>query len=237
MKKILIFALVCALATGVLFFGYLENLESAAQIAYEDVVVASTDIAAYSTLTPEMLTVKKVPQATAHPKSARDISAAAGMITEGQILAGEEILPEKLKQAGNAEGGLAYAVPHGMRAITLDVSEVTGAAFSLRKGDLVDVMVVGALENPDALATEEKIQPAAFRTAECREIVALGANVAEQAEAYDTVTLLVTPQEAQRIAFAKHNNYAVQLVLRSAGDTASEYLPPLFLQNMHPKNY
>ena len=65
MKKILIFALVCALATGVLFFGYLENLESATKINYEDVVVAASDIPAYTMLTADMLTVKKIPQGTA----------------------------------------------------------------------------------------------------------------------------------------------------------------------------
>ena len=231
MKKILIFALVCALATGVLFFGYLENLESATKINYEDVVVAASDIPAYTMLTADMLTVKKIPQGTAHPKSVKDINAAQGLITEGAVLMGEEILPEKLKQSGNAEGGLAYAVPQGMRAITIDVSEVTGAAYYLRIGDLVDLVAVGNLENPDA-PPDEKIQPAAFYLADCREVIALGTKAAEETGVYNTVTLLVTSREALRITYAKHNNYAVHLMLRGAGDTTSQSLPPVFMDKM-----
>ena len=141
MKKVILFSLVAAICAGVMLYLYLGKLEQQkqAEIVYETVVVAAQDIPAYTAITPEMLTTKQVAQGSSHPLAARAITDAVGFVTEGAILAGEEVIPAKLKQPGQVESGLSYVVPKGMRAMTLAVDEISGIAGFLQRGDYVDI--------------------------------------------------------------------------------------------------
>ena len=141
MKKVVLFSLIAAICAGVMLYLYLGKLEQQkqVQIVYEEVVVAAQDIPAYTAITPEMLTVQQIPKGTAHPLAARAVSDAAGFVTEGAILAGEEVIPAKLKKPGQVESGLSYVIPKGMRAVTIGVDEISGFAGFLQRGDYVDI--------------------------------------------------------------------------------------------------
>ncbi len=94
----------------------------------------------YTTITSAMQwKVKQVPAGTAHAAAAIDVSEVEGLVSQSDILADEQILPATLKALGNSEGGLSYIIPEGMRAFTIAVSETTGVAWFLRRGDIVDV--------------------------------------------------------------------------------------------------
>ena len=99
MKKIVIFALIAALCAGALLYFYLGNLEAQKQVEvqYDTVVAAATDIPAYTQITADMLTLKQIPQGYAHPLAARTVEEVVGLVTVSDILAGEEMLPSKLK--------------------------------------------------------------------------------------------------------------------------------------------
>ena len=235
MKKVVLFSLIAAVCAGVMLYLYLGKLEQQkqVQIVYEEVVVAAQDIPAYTAIAPEMLTIQQVPQGTAHPLAARALSDATGFVTESEILAGEEVIPAKLKQPGQAESGLSYVVPKGMRALTIAVDEVSGVAGFLQRGDYVDIFAylttsyLTPEQEASAAATE---QPAAAEQATtilaaqnvC--IAAVGTSLTKDPAAgenggvgYASVTVLVTPEQAMRLIQSARSG-VVMMVLRENGD-------------------
>ena len=244
MKKVVLFSLIAAVCAGVVLYLYLGKLEQQkqVQVVYEEVVVAAQDIPAYTAITPEMLTVQQVPQGTAHPLAARAVSDAVGFVTEGAILTGEEVIPAKLKQPGQAESGLSYVVPKGMRALTIAVDEISGLAGFLQRGDYVDVYayLTTSYATPEqkasAAATE---QPAAAQQATtvlaaqnvC--ILAAGTTLAQKDPAadsdgigYSSITVLVTPEQAMRIIQSARSG-VVMTVLRANGDHETSVQEPV----------
>lgn len=158
MKKIVLFALIAAICAGALLYFYLDKLEQQKEVKveYENVVVAVTNIPAYTPITTDMVTIRQVPLGTAHPLAARTIEEVVGYVTEGETLEGEQLLPPKLKQLGQTESGLSYVIPEGMRAVTIAVDEVTGVAGFLQRGDYVDVITnVATAYAPSPTAPEQ----------------------------------------------------------------------------------
>lgn len=232
MKKVVLFALIAALAAGALLYFYLGKLEQKTEVkvVYEDVLVAAADIPAYSSVTAEMVTVKQVPQGTSHPLAARTPEEVVGFVTENPIVAGEEILPVKLKQPGQTESGLSYIVPEGMLAVTVAVDEVSGVAGFLQRGDYVDVIAYTTTsclaegQTVPADATTVPTQATTLVAAQNVCVAAVGttlkANAAADdapAELYASVTLFLTPEDALRVIQSAKSGVII-LALRGSSD-------------------
>ncbi len=142
MKKVVVFALIAAICAGALLYFYLGKLEQQKEVKveYETVVVAAVSISAYTPITTEMVTLSQVPLGTSHPLAAHALEEVIGYVTESDIIAGEQVLPVKLKQLGETDSGMSYIIPEGMRAVTIAVDEITGVAGFLQRGDYVDVI-------------------------------------------------------------------------------------------------
>lgn len=249
MKKVILFALIMAIVAGALLYFYLDNLENekAVEVVYEDVLVAAVDIPAYSVITGDMLTLTQMPAGTAHPLAAHSADEAIGYVTEGLIVAGEEILPEKLKQQGQDDSGMSYIIPDGMRAVTISVDEISGVAGFVQRGDYVDVIAYTTTtyepeDNANTVATTdettgettvtttidntEKTQKGTTVVAAQNVCVAavgttLKDNSVEVAEGtveiYASITLLLTPEDAMRVIQGEKSGI-LTVVLRSSGD-------------------
>lgn len=237
MKKVVLFALIAAICAGALLYVYLGKLEQQkqVQIVYENVVVAAEDIPAYTSITAEMLTLKQVPEGTAHQLAARAVSDAAGFVTESEILAGEEIIPAKLKQPGQIESGLSYVIPEGMRAVTVGVDEVSGFAGFLQRGDYIDIYayITTSYQTPKQEAESaggtqptQSQQATTVLAAQNVCIVAVGSSLtpsdqksdgADDGIGYSSVTVLVTPEDAARVIQGARSG-VIMIVLRANGD-------------------
>jgi len=235
MKKVVLFALIAAVVAGALLYFYLGSLEQekTVEIVYENVLVAAEDIPAYAVITAEMVTVKQVPQGGAHPRAARSAEEAVGYVTEGLIVSGEEILPEKLKQPGQTESGLSYIVPEGMRAVTVAVDEISGVAGFVQRGDYVDVLAYTTTtyipEEPadgtdeTTAETTEKTQGTTVVAAQNVCVAAVGTTLAggtaadETQAVYSSITLFLTPEEAMRVVQGAKGG-VITIVLRASGD-------------------
>lgn len=238
MKKVVIFALIAALCAGALLYVYLGNLEQQkqVQVVYEDIVVAASDIPAFTPITAEMVRIRQVPQGAGHPLAAHTLEKVIGYVTESDILEGEELLPAKLKQPGQPDSGLSYVIPDGMRAVTVAVDEISGVAGFLRRGDYVDVITYttttyelpGAAQAADATAqTAQTAKPSQATTVVAAQnvcVAAVGTSLApapastDGAEAtYTSVTLLLTPEDAMRVIQSAKSG-VVMLALRASGD-------------------
>ena len=75
MKKVVIFALIAALCAGGMLYFYLSNLESQKQVKveYDSVIVAASDIPAFTPITSDMVTLKQIPLGYAHPLAAHTL--------------------------------------------------------------------------------------------------------------------------------------------------------------------
>ena len=241
MKKVVLFALIAALCAGALLYFYLGNLEAQKQvkIEYDSVVVAASEIPAYTPITAEMLTFQNIPVGYAHPQAVRTLEEAIGFLSESEIVAGEQLISSKLKQFGETESGLSYVVPSGMRAVTVAVDEVTGVAGFLQRGDFVDVIAYttttiipeqapASTDGTTATAAQQaQTQSTTLVAAQNVRIAAIGTSLSsattpaegETAMGYSTVTLFLTTEDAMRVVQGARSG-AIVLVLRSSGDHA-----------------
>ena len=241
MRKIVIFALIAALCAGALLYFYLGNLEAQKEVKveYDSIVVAAVDIPAFTPITGDMVTFRQVPMGYAHPLAARTIEEVVGLVTESEIIAGEEMLPSKLKQFGETDSGLSYVVPEGMRAVTVAVDEVSGVAGFLQRGDYVDVIsyTSTSYEMPTAdqaqTGTTETTDPAQNAVSQSTTVIAaqnilvaaIGRSLSsstsstedQSAIGYNSVTLILSPEDAMRVIQGSRSGSLI-LILRASGD-------------------
>ena len=140
------------------------------------------------------------------------------------VLPGEPILEGKLapKDAG---AGLPAVIPEGMRAVSVAVNDVVAVAGFAQPGTSVDVMVTGQSlgggpsENVTRTILEDvRVLAAGQKTEQDRQ---------GQATTITVITLLVTPEDADKLAMANTMG-RIQLALRNAIDPNKTAPPPLF---------
>ncbi len=231
MKKVYIFAALMALVTAILVYTYLRSVTIAAQPRYVDVVAAAQDIPAYTRISGDMLVIRQVAAGSQHNQSVLRADEAVGKVSDSNILAGETLLSGKLKALGDNRDALSYLVTDGMRALTISVDSVSGVGGFLRRDDLVDILVTIDLpvEQAEGSAEEsEKRENATLPVAENIRVLAAGDSLAGSGEggedAYSTVTLLATAEQAQKIVFAMAEG-RLTLLLRSVTDEGESRLP------------
>lgn len=214
-RFVLLPAVVGLAATVAVYAGFLRKggiSPRATSVTMVPVVVARQSLDARTQLEPEMLEVRLVPREYAFKGSLREVQAAAGKVLTAPVAAGEPVLRNMLAAEEN-KVALAYHVPPGMRAVTIQVGEVSGVAGRLEVGDRVDVLAhftgrgaVGArsvllLEDVPVLALGRP-DPGAGRGN-------------REGSRYTSVTLAVTPADALRLGLGEEIG-RLQLALRPA---------------------
>ena len=133
----------------------------------------------------------------------------------------ELILPAKLasKEAGF---GLPSIIPPGKRAVSVKVNEVIGVAGYVLPGTHVDVV---ATANPSSRAEDITTKVVLSNV----EVLTAGTRMEQDTSngkpiSVTVVTLLVTPDEAERLTLASTEG-KIQLALRNPLDTASPETP------------
>ncbi|WP_042695539.1 Flp pilus assembly protein CpaB [Azospirillum sp. B506] len=164
-----------------------------------------------------------------HVLSGSDKDPSIGAMVRHRIAAGEPLMRSRLIAPGE-RGFLAAVLSPGMRAISVAVTEVSGAAGLIFPGDLVDVILTQALSNEQdnparrlvgetvlegvrVIAVDQRVEEAA------KEQNAAGAGRKVAA----TVTLEVGARQAEKIAVASELGH-LTLSLHSiapAGDAAA----------------
>jgi len=143
----------------------------------------------------------------------------ADVVGHGVILPitrGDFILPTKL--AGeNAGAGLPSLIPPGMRAVSVRVNEVVSVAGFVTPGTRVDVLLTGTPGSGGEQQTTTVLQNVA--------VLASGHTLERTStgEAQNTavITLLVSPEDAQRLTLASTEGH-IQLALRNPLDTKQD---------------
>jgi pilus assembly protein CpaB len=214
---------VLALALGFFASVYVyKNLQSKAGSGIEngvDVIVAANDLQVGTRVTEHDIRIIKVLGSDLPPGAPRRRADVIGHGVIVPIAKGEFILPNRL--AGeNAGSGLPSLIPPGMRAVSVRVNEVVSVAGFVTPGTRVDVLLTGTPGAGGEQQTTTVLQNVAvLASGHTLERTATG-----EAQSTAVITLLVSPDDAQRLTLASAEG-RIQLALRNPLDTKQDEVP------------
>lgn len=207
---------IVALALGafVSLFVY-KNLQGrpATVEAGADVIVAADDIQVGSRVEEHDVRIARFPASGLPPGAYTKRSQVMGRGVIIPISKGEFILPSKLAPE-NAGAGLPALIPPGMRAVSVRVNEVVSVAGFVGPGTRVDVLLTGTPNGSSESQTTTVLQNVAVIASGQR----LERNAAGEAQSTPVITLLASPEDAERLTLASSEG-KIQLVLRNPLDT------------------
>ena len=214
-RTVLVLLVAVGLA-GLATFGVYRTIKSIpvlqVEVATKHVVVAAENLPLGTRLSKEHVKVVGWPAATPVDGSFDSVEAVLdrGVV---QPLQANEPLTERKLAPKDAGAGLSPSIPQGMRALSVKVNEVIGVAGFTVPGARVDVVVV--LKDRDNSMARVVVSNLQVLTAGTRYDI-------EQAKdgkpiPSSVVTLLVTPDQAERITLAQSNG-SITLVLRNPLD-------------------
>jgi Flp pilus assembly protein CpaB len=148
--------------------------------------VAETDLARGTVLEVAALTTRSLPDRFRPPGALTSVEQAAGRMLEADVVAGEPVTAARLAGGG---GPVAAMVPPGLRAAPVQVVAPPGL---LAAGDRVDVLATYAAGQPH---TETVINAA--------EVLSILGGGPDAFEGVATIVLLVSPDGAERLAYAR----------------------------------
>lgn len=179
----------------------------------DQIVVATEPLNVGARLTSENLRLASWPRGMAMEGSFNDMAEVEGRGVLVPIYPNEPILEAKLApREGGA--GMAVAIPAGMRAVAVKVDDVVGVAGYVLAGTRVDVILAGSPEEGHQTDTAKVFL-------ENVQVLAAGQNLGYDMDGrpqnVPVVTLLVTPDDAQKLALASIDG-RIRLALRNPLD-------------------
>jgi pilus assembly protein CpaB len=210
-----ILALTAGLLVSVLVYKNLQGKNSSSSDAGADVMVAANDLQVGARVEEHDIKIIKIPAGDLPPGAPRK---RADVIGHGVIIP-EFILPNRL--AGeNAGLGLPSLIPPGMRAVSVRVNEIVSVAGFVTPGTRVDVLLTGTPGANGEQETTTVLQNVAVLASGHT----LERNSTGEAQNTAVITLLVSPDDAQRLTLASQEGH-IQLALRNPLDTKQDEVP------------
>ncbi|HUA82552.1 MAG TPA: Flp pilus assembly protein CpaB [Bryobacteraceae bacterium] len=193
----------------------------------KDIVVATHPMGVGVVIKPADVKITKI-DTEAFPKGAfSKVEDVLDRPVVSNILLDEPVLEGRLAAKGSGLG-LAPTIPVGMRAVTVRVNDVASVAGFVLPGMHVDVLVTGRPPNGDGDMTTTCLQ----------NVLVLSAGQTMQPDARGnainapTVTLLVTPGDAETLTLAGSDGH-IQLILRNSSDQTVEKTPGRFVTELY----
>jgi pilus assembly protein CpaB len=187
---------VLAVASGVAAFaivrGYASRLEALRPIVGQPVpvVIAAADLTRGTAIGGSMVRVAPLPSLLAPPGSFPDATEVEGRVLLTDVAEGEAITRTRL--AARSVGPVAALVEPGLRAAAVDSGLPPGA---VRPGDRVDVLATYGGERPHTETVASEL--------EVLRVMSPSPSGAVGASEVPSLVLLVTPLDAERLAYAK----------------------------------
>lgn len=214
----LIVAAVFAVIAVLLISLYLKKAKESITAGMEEVKVlaAKEAIPANTKLDEDMLKYRKIPERFVHRNALtpRDLDLILGQLTRYRIEKDEVILWNDLGVTETG-GSVSEIVRENERAITIAVDEVTSVGNLIRPNDSVDILGTFAVDGT-GMATITLLQNVT--------ILAVGGSFGSMSRdasmGYRTVTVSVTPLEAEILVFAQERG-KLSLSLRNNRDLGS----------------
>lgn len=203
----------------------METIESQHQSTMSEVIVAKKAVLAGELLTADNLAIRKVPSAYI-PSTALDpekFASIEGKLSAYELKSGDMIMQSSI--ANPKIPSFSTQLKSGRRAITVAVDEINSISGMLEPNDKIDLLVTidqegqkitqPVLQNVNILATGQQAHNARNSTHQ------------DEVKSYDTITLDISPEEAELIISARETGKLTAL-LRNPSDkqtTSINYVP------------
>ncbi len=210
-RTTLLVAIVLAIGTGWLTLTYLSALRPAPS-EQRPVLIASQEIAARSRIVDTMFTKEMRSSQSLEPDALSAPSQAVGSLALVTIPAGSQLTASDV--GTNVASALPVRLQSGMRAVSIPVDRVKDVSGLIQPGDRVDVIAIPPAKTngppPKAATIFRGIRVLAVGSA----LENPSATPSPQEQDASTVTLEVTPHQADILAWADQNA-TLRLALRS----------------------
>jgi len=182
------------------------------------VVVAKRNIPLGTLITTDDVKLADWPIANPIEGGFNDPTLVVDRATMTPLQTNEPILEAKLAPVGSG-AGLTAVIPEGMRALSIQVNSIIGVAGFVLPGSRVDLILIA--QPPSDVKGSKPGEQASKIILENLEVLAAGQNVQRNVDGkpqtVQVVTLLVTPEQAQKVALATGEG-RIQLALRNPID-------------------
>jgi pilus assembly protein CpaB len=226
-RRRLLFIAIAALAVGSLVslkvYHMLRAQNGPARV-FVDVVVAARDIPVGAKIEDRDLKLVNLPP---EDLAADVFHAKRRAVGRGVVLPigkGDLVLPYKLA-AQDGGSVLSSMIPSGMRAVAVNVNEVTGVAGFVAPGTRVDVLATINLSGSNEPRTVTILQNVKVLAADQNLDHGTGGPA-------HVVTLLASPEDAEKLALAMQKGH-IQLILRNPVDVTQETPAPVGNENLY----
>lgn len=190
---------VLALVGAILVFTYAQNADRRAManldpvevLVVQETVPAGTPVENLA----ESVALETLPRVAVPPTALQDLAGSAGEVTATELVAGEELLAERLVDPAELQTPGSVPVPEGMQEVTfsLDPQRVVGGRIAA--GDTVGVFASfdeGGLEDEPELPTTQRVFHKVLVTGVQRADAAAAAASEADPQALPGGTMLVT---------------------------------------------
>ena len=224
-----ILALALGLFASALTYKALQQ-RTAGPAELEPVVVAAIEIPVGTRLQEKDVRLVGLPAEAVPPGSFHHVKDVKDRGVIAPIGPGEFILAGRNLASLNAGAGLPSMIPSGMRAVSVRVTDISSVGGFVAPGTRVDVLMTGnpgsgeaqtvtVLKNVAVLANGSRMDKSAFG----------GETVTNS----PVITLLVSPDDAERLALASAQG-KIQLALRNPLDTSQNDVAAVNLRSLYP---
>jgi Flp pilus assembly protein CpaB len=219
-KKILLLAVLSGIITTCLFYLFLNKQTAATAVSepvieMKQVVSAAVDIPKDQQILQEHLQVKEIPSDQVHPEMVQDMNTALNRYSNADIKQGEILMNHRFQTKAEEKEVVSRKIKEGYRAVSTDVTYVTGVSNLIQPEDYVDVVLTSG-EKIESEIILEKIR-----------VLAVGERMTEKkdpaAEAvlYLAVTLELNQEDTVKLIEANAKG-ELQLALYSKSDLQEE---------------
>lgn len=212
-------ALVFGLLAAVSVTRYLSSAQAYTK-SLNRVAVAKVAIPLGTKIIAEHVMLVQFPPESTPDGAFDSIEKLTGRVAVVNIAPREPLTEARLAPEGTA-AGLSAIIPEGFRAMTVKVDDVVGISGFVMPGTLVDVVVV--IDPAEHAGMQDPISKIVLQNIK---VLANGQNIDKpeserEANSVKAVTLLVTPEQAEKLALAASEG-KLQLVMRNSIDQGDE---------------
>jgi pilus assembly protein CpaB len=218
-----IIALVMAVSLSYLVF---IKLGAAAPPARQIVVVGAEKIPAGSLIAAKDIKTMPWYMSDLIKGSFKEVKQLENRVTMVEMFQNDFVLESKLVPKEGGVGGLTAVIDKDKRAVSVKVDSVIGVAGFVLPGTYVDVIATGQPRSDAELTSKMIIENVKVLTAD----QTLDKDPKGEAKKSQVVTLLLDPEQAQKIALALTDSH-IQLALRNPQDSGINN-PPYITKSM-----
>jgi pilus assembly protein CpaB len=238
MKRPVIFVALAGLAAmlaSVVVYSALKKREAEVQKAMAKtvyIVVAANDLPLGSKIDPGDLKLARWSADSIPDGSFMNPGQVAGAFVKNQFVTNEPIVAAKLFLGQKTAGVLPLLIPPGLRAVSVQVDEVSDIAGFILPHARVDILVAVANQGGGGGGGDKPFSKIVLQNVEVLAVAQEVEKKKDEPELVKVVTVLVTPQDAERLALATREgvlhlamrNYSDSKIVLTAGTDVEELL-------------